>query len=1125
MTRLEIRLLGPFQASLDGVAITGFESSKVRALLAVLASEAPRLQRRETLAGLLWPDWPQKSALQNLSYALADLRKNIKDKEAEPPYLLISRESIQFNPDADIWVDVRELVSKSLQPVVDLYRGEFLEGFALSGSPEFEEWVLAKREAYREIALKALNRQAESHELAEEYEQTLVCARRSLELEPWNEEAHRQVMRALSLSGQRSAALAQYEACRRVLNGELRIDPSAETVRLYEAIRDEQFHKPKKLVSENGIIEQFDTTQPDRPHHNLPRQLTRFIGREQEIGQVKGLVSDYPLVTLTGPGGVGKTRLAFQVGMGLISAFPNGVWYTDLTPLTDPTLISGAVLTALGMRTLRGEGIRPGQRATTEELATLVQFLERKTVLLILDNCEHMVDACAQFAQELLPACPGLNILATSREVLGVTGEKAFPVPSLGLPEGSSLELDILYRSDAVKLFIERAQTVDSRFKLTVQNAESVVKICRRLDGIPLALELVAVRLRVMNVAQIARRMDDIFRLLGTGSRTTLPRHQTLRAMIEWSYNLLLEPEKAVFRRLAVFSGGWSIGAAEAVCTGAGVESADILDLLSRLAEKSLFVTDEHGGDTRFHMLETIRQYAEYQLYAVEGEVENARNQHRDWFLAFAETAAPSLRTSDQIAWIEHLELEHDNLRAAFRWSLERKDGEAALRLVEALVYFWMIHNHGPEGQGWIKRSLDLADSDPSLQQSRLWARGVIGFIELFDYWKEYPKMRTKMEEALLIFRREHDLIGEGQTLRWLGMIEFSQERKEDARRLYEESLAVLQESRDDYAAASTLFSLGVLSRWSNDFPAMRTHLQKSWELYKADGDRFSQLKALNYLGWDLFDQGDLKAARVLFQELLEISESLGSPVDIANYMNWLSIIDWIEGNYQRSMEAAKKLYRVGEEINNRWIMAVSLETIAEAEWHDGDYEAGRAYTQHALEIARQASDLSQIHYCLYLLGKMALYWEDAVIARKYLEEAQSIHLSEPSAERHTIQALAHAFRLEKRFPEAKRAYLDSLKMIQQNQAYLFLAESLEGMAMLTVEEGETDRPLRLFGCAQAQRERTGFRLANIQHAEIDASLARLRECLTQVDFERLLEEGRGMTVEQAVQEAESLIS
>ncbi len=478
------------------------------------------------------------------------------------------------------------------------------------------------------------------------------------------------------------------------------------------------------------------------------------------------------LVTLTGSGGAGKTRLAIQVGLDLCAGFPNGAWFVDLTPLADPALLSGTILAALGVRSGGGDLAEMEMRGSGGERITLNQFLERKTLLLILDNCEHLVEACTRLADELLRLCPGLKLLATSREALSVPGEKTYHVASLSLPEAQQLvNLDALIQSDAVRLFIERAQSADGRFALTEGNATAVVQICRRLDGIPLAIELGAARVKVMSAEQIAGRMDDFFRLLTAGSRTSLPRHQTLRAAIEWSYNLLSEAEKAVFRRLAVFRGGWSLEAAEAVCAGEDFEPFDALDLLGRLVEKSLVIKEEQGGQARYRMLEMIRQYTERQLYASEDEVEEAHNRHLDWFLALAETAAPLLRTAEQIAWLERLELEHDNLRAALGWALEGKHGEEALRLVGALFYFWQIHNHEREGKDWMKRTLDLAEADLALRQLSLWARAVAGNEELtLGFGNDTTSLRSSLEDALEIFRRENDLSGEGQALRLLAL-------------------------------------------------------------------------------------------------------------------------------------------------------------------------------------------------------------------------------------------------------------------------------------------------------------------------------------------------------------------
>ncbi len=493
MARLELRLLGPFEAALAGKNITGFETVKVRALAAYLVTEMGRPHYRASLAGLLWPDWPQPSAMRNLRHALSVLRKVIGDRQADPPFLLISRETLQFNQESDAWVDVaafeqgigpaqaksaaNPVAPPSLQDAVALYRGPFLEGFSLNDSPAFEEWVLGKRQYLNRLALQGLHNLAEQAEATGDYAQGLVYARKQLELEPWLEDAHQQVMRLLAQDGQRSAALAQYEACQQLLMKELGVQPSAETTRLYEAIRDGELGKARQ----KDVLLALDLQ--THPRHNLPAQLTSFVGRQREKAEVAQLLASARLVTLTGAGGSGKSRLSLEIAHQALSEFPDGVWLVELAALTDAALLPQAIASVLDLGEVPGSSI-------TE---TLSAYLRSKQILLLLDNCEHLVDGCARLAHALLVACPGLRILATSREPLHVAGEVTWLVQPLSLPNLEQLPSpDELANVEAVRLFIERARNVLPSFALDEHNALPVAQICCWLDGIPLAIELAA---------------------------------------------------------------------------------------------------------------------------------------------------------------------------------------------------------------------------------------------------------------------------------------------------------------------------------------------------------------------------------------------------------------------------------------------------------------------------------------------------------------------------------------------------------------------------------------------------------------------------------------------------------
>ena len=462
-----------------------------------------------------------------------------------------------------------------------------------------------------------------------------------------------------------------------------------------------------------GLPERFPPLKTlDAFLNNLPLQLTSFIGRQKELEEVRQRLASFRLLTLTGPGGTGKTRLALQAAASAIESFADGAWLVELAPLADPVLVPQNIASTFGLRE------NPGQ--TLIEL--VADYLHGRNLLLVLDNCEHLIEACAQAADRLLHACPDVKILVSSREALGIDGEATYRVPPLSLPDAYELqEYEQLARYESVQLFVERAKAVNSHFSLTPKNAPAVRRICQRLDGIPLALELAAARLKLFSAEQIAARLDDRFRLLTGGSRTALPRQQTLGAMIDWSYELLSEPEKALFRRLSVFAGGWSFEAAEAVCTGEVdgglvIEPVEVLDLLAQLVNKSLVLVDEQGEESRYHFLETVRQYASEKLVA-SGEAAQVRYRHMIFFAGQASQDhdrylqfSPGLYR--RMAWLER---ELDNLRLAQEWALEH-NLDLALQIMADTYFLRAQRGYGMEALRLLRQAIQMADARPEYQ-------------------------------------------------------------------------------------------------------------------------------------------------------------------------------------------------------------------------------------------------------------------------------------------------------------------------------------------------------------------------------------------------------------------------
>ena len=629
--------------------------------------------------------------------------------------------------------------------------------------------------------------------------------------------------------------------------------------------------------------------------HNLPSQLSSFVGRSREMEDARRMLTETRLLTLTGTGGAGKTRLALQVAAEAIEDYADGVWLVELAPLADPRLLVQAVAAVFGV------GEEGGERALAE---TLTDTLRLKSVLLVWDNCEHLVAACAHLAESLLRACPGLHLLATSREALEIGGEAVLPISSLSLPPGAGASVpEALADCDAVRLFVDRAMAAQPTFRLGAGNVAAVAQVCARLDGIPLALELAAARVRVLTPEQIAARLDDRFRLLSGGSRTALPRQQTLRALIDWSYDLLPPAEKSLLRRLSVFAGGWALEAAETVCAGAsidgaGVEEWEVLDLLSHLVAKSLIVVEPPaGGHVRYRLLENLRSYAGERL-AETGEGDALAARHRDWFLALSEAAEAHLSGPEQASWLDRLERDHDNLRAALSDSHESEGGiEAGLRMAGALWKFWWMRGYFSEGRGFLGRALaNSGDIDPSLRAKALRRLGILA-----EGQGDYETAVSHYKEGLGIYKSLDDNFGIALILNSLGNIASSQSDWGTARDYYEQGLVIFRAQADEGRTAVLLMNIGIIANHQREYAEARSLYEDSLEIFRRRQDSGPLAAVLLNLGELACNQRDYASARAYLFEGLQVAEQLGEKECIASILTTLGYTAWPLGQYEQA--------------------------------------------------------------------------------------------------------------------------------------------------------------------------------------------------------------------------------
>jgi predicted ATPase/DNA-binding SARP family transcriptional activator len=878
---LAIRCFGPFEVHVCGTPIPRLRSCKGYWLLALLALRPGSAVERGWLAGLFWPESLETQAAAHLRRTLTDLRQALgteacRLRSPAPHTLCLDLSGCEVDIHAfDAAISRGD--EASLERAVALYRGPLLEGWA-------EEWAFQERQIREQAYLQALEHLAH-HALEREEPQTAArYLRLAVAVDPMQESTHRMLMQALAAGGNHAAATELYRDLRLRLHRELNATPDPETSALFHQIRSAA--RCRTAASAPRVIGDPSPRFREAIVHNLPTQLTRFIGREREIAEVTEFLASTRLLTLIGAGGCGKTRLAIQVAFNRVEAYPGGVWFVPLAALTDPALVPQTVAAALGMRE------EPGRPLTS----TLADYLHPRTALLLVDNCEHLLTAAAQLAEELLRVCPRLQVLTTSREGLGLLGEQTYRVPSLSLPPIGSDRPDTVLLYEAVQLFAERARLGQPAFRVTARNASAVAQVCQRLDGIPLAIELAAARVRALPVERINERLDDRFRLLTGGSRTALPRHQTLRALIDWSYDLLSEAERTLLLRLSVFAGDWTLEAAEAICAGNNLDESEVLELLTPLIEKSLVQYETRDGDERYRLLETMRQYSRERLLE-SGQSEAVRRRHVDYYLRLAE----ELEELEQEEWLERLEREHDNLRAVLDWCQAAEDGaEAGLRLATRLRGFWGVRGYWSEGRERLVGLLALtgAAAHTAARAQALNAAGLLAWRQ-----SDLEVAHALHEESLAICQELDDGHGIASALSGLGLVVRGQGDYAAARRLFEEALAINCALCNQHGQAANLHWLGYVAVAEGDYAGAKTFFEEALAIYQEIGHRGgASFRALGELA---LMQGDYAAARQIFEDLLRTARQLKCKLESARCLKGLGDVAHGQGD----CETAKALY------------------------------------------------------------------------------------------------------------------------------------------------------------------------------------------------------------------------
>jgi predicted ATPase/DNA-binding SARP family transcriptional activator len=1092
---MEFRILGPLEVH-DGSGPVRVPGAKERGLLADLLVHAGRVVAADRLVDDLWGDEPPGNPANTLQGRVSALRRALGPAGAglvvtSPPGYRLAVEPEQLDAgrfqrlvaEADA-AAAREgqRAARLLEAALVLWRGPALAEFAdrpwaLAEAARLEELRLSAQEALAELRLAG----GGHAELVGELE-ALVAAH------PLRERRRGQLMLALYRSGRQADALRVYGETRAILAEELGIDPSPELQRLQRAI----------LTQDPAIAPPGRVRAPATPPHNLPERLTSLVGRDRELDQVGKLVGQHRLVTVTGPGGAGKTSLAVEAARRLAAGFPDGVWLVELAALADPGLLAEVVAATLGLREEPG----PPGTAPPALAERLTGFVRDQDLLVVLDNCEHLVAGCAELAARLLRAAPGLRVLATSREVLGVPGELVWPVPPLSVPgdpgrggtggpywavpdpgadddQDTATALEVLAGYDGVRLFVERAQLADPGFVLDGDNASAVAEVCRRLDGLPLAIELAAARVRALPAAELAARLEDRFGLLAGAGRAQDPRQRTLRATVDWSFQLLEERDRRLFRRLSVFAGGWTVAAAEAVCGADGLDAAEavtgdaggVLEGLVRLVDRSLVVAV--GGDpAQFRMLETLRAYGAERL-AEAGETELLAGRHTAWFVDLAEEAATHYTRR---RGIRQLEADYDNLRAAMDRAMAGGDHQTALRFGGALGWYWLEH-HTDEGRQRLAGALVLAEGQPpTVHLARALLSSAVVELQRFA---TLPQSAAAARRSLELFERFGDPVGVAAAKIHLALAELQRSGPSgDAVRLVAEAEAGFAAAGDRWGEAYAALGSLTVTSYHQGVPGQAEQLGwRALERFEALDDQWGRALALFALANLARARGEVDTAVDRYEQAITAARQDGPLYILCASLVELGGLVAVQGDEERAVSLNAESAAIARRTGQRRGIAYAWNGLGAIARARGDVERARRLHQEALGVVREVLGWSVPH-TLAQLGCAEARLGDLDDAEAHLREAAGLVLDAPEPSTAALVLAGHALvALGRRRPE-RAALLLAAADAARNQA---------GVAPVGAERVESDLARR---AAQDQLDADAYRSAQAAGRELGAEEA-----------------------------------
>ena len=1071
---LELAFLGNIDIRQNGIPLTGFNSSKSQALLCYLAVTG-RPHLRPMLTGLLWGDLPEANARNNLRKALTNLRQLVG------PHLTITRQAAAFNQTSSCWLDVtvfeaqvgggsREADIGRLEEAVELYRGDFLEGFYVRQAPAFEEWVLAEQARLRELVLQAL------HSLTAFYigqgegglMKGIDYTTRLLALDPWREEAHRQLMLLLARSGQRGAALAQFETCRQVLAEALGVEPGKETTDLHDRIRTGDVSRSAEAQGSQGV-EELSPAPPrlSAPRHNLPTQTTPFIGREAEVAELTQLLArpDLRLLTIVGPGGMGKTRLALEVAAVLLDRFEHGVYFVRLGPLTSAQSIVPAIAETLNFSFYRG--------SSPEE--QLRNYLRKKQVLLLMDNFEHLLSPLndgprgATIVVDLLKAASSLKILTTSRARLNVREEQSYSISGIAVPnEDSPPDKEV---SSAVKLFLESARRIHSDFVIAGEDMAPVARICHLVQGMPLALILAATWVEVLRPAEIANELERSLDFLEGNLRDLPRRQQSMRAVFDHSWQLLTEPEQEVFRQLSVFRSGFTHEAAQAI-------TRTSLSTLRALINKSLL---QQTPAKRYEIHDLLRQYAAEQLIQAPAEAEATGDRHSAYYAAFLYQREADLKGPRQQEALAEIEADGENVRTAWQGAVDRKQIEHLGQALESLALFYLWRGRLFEGEAMCRLATEMltASSDENVNKQ-------VGL---------RPSTQVRVQVKILIwlsifnhdldqFKRAQQALRQAQTLldnsRFVGLDTRSERAHllleqakvamsvnyEEAKHLVEQSLTLYQTLDDLWHRAQGLDLLGeILWRMGGQIDQARRVQNDCLTLRQTIGDARSIARSLIRVGGTARHQGQFEVSEKLMRQGLSIIREIDNQGQLNYALFHLAGTLVHSGKFSDGVLLSKEILKIRD---NLGLPDVPIITIGFGLMHLGQYNEAQIYNQRVLKYNREIDDKRLVGYSLKNLGQIALTKGKYNESQKLLQESLAVfrNLRDMQGVGQSLGVLGYvALKLNNR-RQAQQYIRENLQIAVETRLFPPHLTALTGVALLLADRAEKDRAVELYALA-----------------------------------------------------------